>query len=167
MEVLEGEGKDDVTLRDIQKILYSTEVITFHFLLRPFRFGQHEFLTEILILLGNVGGFRSPRRRHSRRRRDFLIVHLHRYTTSRPYLLRSASYSYTNIQHLLVSFCSSFAILSFFKISACVIDRVFLFLPLAFKHTEPYILFQMGMIISLFTSTLLTAAEMCCTQSVV
>ncbi|KAF9052428.1 microtubule binding protein [Hymenopellis radicata] len=25
MEVLEGEGKDDVTLRDIQKILYSTE----------------------------------------------------------------------------------------------------------------------------------------------
>lgn len=26
IEVLEGEGKDDVTLRDIQKILYSTEV---------------------------------------------------------------------------------------------------------------------------------------------
>lgn len=26
LEVLEGEGKDDVTLRDIQKILYSTEV---------------------------------------------------------------------------------------------------------------------------------------------
>jgi RP/EB family microtubule-associated protein len=26
MEVLEGEGKDDHTLREIQKILYSTEV---------------------------------------------------------------------------------------------------------------------------------------------
>ena len=28
LETLEGEGKDDVTLRDIQKILYSTEVST-------------------------------------------------------------------------------------------------------------------------------------------
>lgn len=26
MEVLEADGKDDATLRDIQKILYSTEV---------------------------------------------------------------------------------------------------------------------------------------------
>ena len=30
VEVLEGEGKDDETLREIQKILYSTEVITIH-----------------------------------------------------------------------------------------------------------------------------------------
>jgi microtubule-associated protein, RP/EB family len=31
MEALEAEGKDDVTLREIQKILYSTEVCTTRF----------------------------------------------------------------------------------------------------------------------------------------
>lgn len=57
IETLEAEGKDDETLREIQKILYSTEVLIFIF----FRFcaTRNGFLTEKLSPLGLTGRVRG------------------------------------------------------------------------------------------------------------
>jgi RP/EB family microtubule-associated protein len=51
VEVLEADGKDDFTLREIQKILYSTEVIPLLHLI---------FARNLTTLVNNQEGFEVP-----------------------------------------------------------------------------------------------------------